>query len=282
MSGVDQRLAWAEAQLRECQRIALRYFGRRLRVERKADRSPVTIADRTVEEHLRRAIARAFPGEVIVGEEFGPPAGWMMGRAGAPAKPGASFWTIDPIDGTRAFSRGLPSWGILLGRVERGQPILGACQFPALNTFLGVGPGTPAYERHAGRLRRLSRAGSPPALSEAVIFHGGSNWWLPTPYARGFHRVVRGCFLERAYGDCYGYLWLFRGRADAVIDCGVKIWDMAPLAAVAHATGRVLTDCAGCPSFTGPEALMAHPTLVRRIVKILQQDVHSPQTTVHG
>ncbi|MBI3324986.1 MAG: hypothetical protein HYZ92_06865 [Candidatus Omnitrophica bacterium] len=254
----DERLAWAEAQLRECQRIALRYFGRRLRVERKADRSPVTIADRTIEERLRRAIERAFPGEVIVGEEFG-----------APAKPGASFWTIDPIDGTRAFSRGLPSWGMLLGRVEHGEPVLGACQFPALNTFLGVGPGTPAYERREGRLMRLSKAKPPPPCSEAVILHGGSAWWLPTPYARGFNRVIQSCFLERAYGDCYGYLWLFRGQADAMLDYGVKVWDMAPLAAVARATGRVLTDCAGRPSFTGPEAIMAHPAFVHRLVKIL-------------
>ena len=254
----DERLAWAEAQLRECQRIALRYFGRRLRVERKADQSPVTRADRAIEERLRRAIGRAFPDEAIVGEEFG-----------APAKPGSSFWTIDPIDGTRAFSRGLPSWGILLGRVEHGKPVLGACRFPALDTFLGVGRGTPAYERRQGRLVRLSRAAPPPALSESVVFHGGSNWWVSTPYARGFNRVIQRCFLERAYGDCYGYLWLFRGHVDAVLDYGVKIWDMAPLAAVARATGRVLTDCAGRPSFTGPGSIMAHPVLVRRIVKTL-------------
>jgi len=103
----DERLAWAEAKLCECRRIALRYFGSPLRVERKPDRSPVTVADRTLEERLHRQIARAFPGEAIVGEE-----------EGLPPQLGPSYWTIDPIDGTRAFSRGLPSWGILLGRIR--------------------------------------------------------------------------------------------------------------------------------------------------------------------
>src|SRR3989338_6676158 len=103
-------LTWAERQVRACRPIALKYFrSASLRVERKADRSPVTQADRAIEERLRKALARDFPGESILGEEFG--------RSGACAD---SFWSIDPIDGTRAFSRGLPSWGIMLGRVEGG------------------------------------------------------------------------------------------------------------------------------------------------------------------
>src|SRR3989338_8445328 len=123
----DERLAWAEAKLAECAPIALRYFSRPLRVELKADRSPVTIADRLIEERLRRALQRAFPGEAIIGEEFGSSA----------AHP-RTFWTIDPIDGTRAFSRGLPSWGMLLSRVERGVPTLGACDYPAADAFIGT------------------------------------------------------------------------------------------------------------------------------------------------
>src|SRR3989338_9152332 len=110
-----ERLRWVERQVLACAPIALRYFrSSRLRVVRKPDQSPVTQADRRIEERLRRAMARAFPGETIVGEEFG--------RQGSDP---STFWTIDPIDGTRAFSRGLPSWGILIGRVECGQATLG-------------------------------------------------------------------------------------------------------------------------------------------------------------
>ena len=254
----DERLAWAEATLRRARRMALRYFSDGVRVERKADRSPVTVADRAIETFLRRQLERAFPGEPIIGEEFGPP----------PGRP-STYWTVDPIDGTRAFTRGLPSWGILLGRVEEGRAVLAACEFPVFDTFLGVGPGTPAYERRGTRRLPLPRARRAPALRAATVFHGGSGWWLGTKYQRGFSTLVRSCFLERAYGDCYAYLWVLRGNADAMLDYGPKLWDLVPFAALAQATGRVMTDFAGRPAFTGPEAIFAHPSLVRQIVKIL-------------
>lgn len=252
-------LAWLEREVAGCRPIALRYFrAPRLRVERKPDRSPVTAADRAIEERLRRAITRAFPGEAIVGEEYG--------RSG-PA--GSSYWTIDPIDGTRAFSRGLPSWGIMVGRVEHGRPTVGVCDFPSLGVRIAVAPGVPAYERSGTQAVRLRRAAPPPPLDDAVIFHGGSSWWLGSRYEPGFARLVRRCFLERAYGDCYGYLWVLRGGADAMLDYGVKLWDLVPLAALAQATGRALTDFSNRSSFTGPETVMAHPALARAICKIL-------------
>ena len=254
----DHRLTWAEAKLREARRLALRYFRQPMRIERKADRSPVTVADRAIETFLRRQLERAFPGEPIIGEEFGPPRGHP-----------STYWTVDPIDGTRAFTRGLPSWGILLGRVEEGRAVLAACEFPVADTFLGVAPGLPAYERCQGRRRRLRRARRAPALRAATVFHGGSSWWLGTKYQTGFSALVRRCFLERAYGDCYAYLWVLRGNADAMLDYGPKCWDLVPFSALAQATGRVMTDFAGRPSFTGPESLLAHPSLVRQIVKIL-------------
>ena len=256
----DTPLAWAEALLRRHRPLALRYFHDRssLHVERKADQSPVTRADRALEERFRRAIERAFPDDGILGEEFGR------------TRPGASaYWTVDPIDGTRAFSRGLPSWGMLLSRVERGVPVLGACDFPASATFVGASAHTAAYERIGRQRRLLPRARPVRRLSEAVIFHGGQRWWRP-PYAAGMARLVRTCYLERTYGDCYAYLWVLRGGADAVIDFGVKAWDMAPFAALARATGRVLTNGTGRPSFSGPDTIFAHPSLQRLIVRALR------------
>ncbi|MBI4341202.1 MAG: hypothetical protein HY598_02850 [Candidatus Omnitrophica bacterium] len=261
MSSQRELLRWVEREVLRCRPLALRFFhSARLRVERKPDRSPVTIADRVIEQRLRKAIARASPGERIIGEEFG-----ASGRAGS------SYWTIDPIDGTRAFSRGLPSWGIMVGRVERGRPVLGVIDFPALGTTVAVAPGVPAYERTAGRMRALPCPRPVSSLADAVIFHGGAQWWRPTRCFAGFQRVIAGCYLERAYGDCYGYLWLLRGCADAVMDHGVKVWDLAPLAALAVATGRVLVDCSGRPSFTGPDSIMASPSLARQIVKMLRR-----------
>jgi len=253
-------LAAVEREVVRCRPLALRYFrSASLRVERKPDRSPVTQADRAIEERLRRAIRQIAPGESILGEEFG--------RTGRPGT--STYWTVDPIDGTRAFSRGLPSWGIMVGRVERGQPTLGVCDFPAIGVTLGVAPGVAAYERTPAGLRRLGRPRSVRSLGDAVIFHGGARWWRGTRFSAGFDRLTRACYLERAYGDCYGYLWALRGCADAVVDYGVKVWDMVPLAALARATGRVLTDVRGRPSWTGPDTVFASPQFCRTICRAL-------------
>jgi len=252
-------LDWIEREVLRCRPIALRYFrSSALRVERKADRSPVTQADRLIEQRLRAAIRRHFPGEPILGEEFG-----LSGRLGD------TYWTIDPIDGTRAFSCGLPSWGIMVGRVERGRATVGVVDYPAFGTTLAVAPGLRAYERTGRRCVPLPRARPRHTLRDAVIFHGGLRWWNVPKYVRGFQRIVKTSYLERAYGDCYGYLWVLRGRADAMLDYGVKPWDLVPFAALAQATGRALVDFSGQPSFSGPDTVMAHPIFARLIVNAL-------------
>ena len=254
-------LAALEPEVRRCRPLALGYFrSASLRVWRKADRSPVTDADRAIEERLRAVLARLAPGETILGEEFG--------RSGRDT---ATYWTVDPIDGTRAFSRGLPSWGIMVGRVERGRATLGLCDFPAFGVTMAAASGAPAYERGRGGARGFRPPRPVRSLEDAVIFHGGARWWAGTRWAQGFRHLVHGCFLERAYGDCYGYLWALRGSADAVLDYGVAPWDMAPLAALAAGSGRLLADCAGRPSFSGPDTVMGHPAFVRLICKILAE-----------
>ncbi len=253
-------LKWVERQVAACRPLALRYFkSTSLRVQRKLDDSPVTDADRAIEEKLRKAFAKALPGERIVGEEFG------AGDGDAD-----SYWTIDPIDGTRGFARGLPPWGILIGKVERGVPVLAVVDYPAVGISLGVAPGVAAYERIGTTVRRFAKAPKPPALRDTVIFHGGARWWQGTDFEKGFARLVTACFLERAYGDCYGYLWLLRGCADAVIEYGVKPWDVVPFAALAQATGRVQSDFSAKPHSIGPQTVTAHPSLAVQVGRILR------------
>ena len=261
MQRKQELLSWAERHVLACRSIALRYFrSSALRVHRKPDQSPVTVADRLIEERLRKAIARDFPGEGILGEEFG--------RSGRLDR---TYWTIDPIDGTRAFSRGLPSWGILIGRVEDGKAVLGVCDFPAIDTTLSAARNIRTYEKIRGERRILSRARKVRSLRDAVIFHGGLRWWKSPRLLRGLVRLANASYLDRAYGDCYGYLWALRGRVDAVIDYGVYAWDLVPFQAMAHTTGHVMTDFSGHESFTGPETIMAHPSLARLISRTLSR-----------
>jgi histidinol-phosphatase len=110
--------------------LALKLYrdGAGQRAQKKPDRSPVTEADRAVEEHLRGFVAKRFPGATFFGEEAG----------GAPASDGLRF-VVDPIDGTRAFTRGLPTWSVLVGIEYRRQPIAGVAYMPAAgDLFSGV------------------------------------------------------------------------------------------------------------------------------------------------
>lgn len=248
-------LKWTESKLLECRKLALRYFGTSMKVSHKRDQSPVTLADRKIEEYLRREIGRVFPKDGILGEEFG------FTKRGAD-----SYWVIDPIDGTRAFSRGLPSWGILAARVENGKPTVGACDLPALKTFLGAAKGSKAYERTGKEKKHFPRPKSVKSLKEAVIFHGGSSFFSRSKYRKNFERVLSRCYLERAYGDCYAYLWVLRGDADVMIDYGVKEWDLAPFAVFAENTGRVLVNFKGKPDFKGPDTIFGNPKIAKVLI----------------
>ncbi len=258
---IKQLLKWAEQQVNQCRPLALRYFkSSRLRVQRKADGSPVTQADQAIEEKLRKALKKDFPGDCIVGEEYG-----------TEGNSTETYWTVDPIDGTRAFSAGLPSWGILLGRVERGKAVLGVCDFPAIGVRL-VAAGAEAFERQGTKRINLPKAQVARQLKDAVVFHGGATWWNESPYAKGFSELIKECYLERAYGDCYAYLWLFRNQADVVLEYGVKPWDMVPLAAVAKATGRVVRDCHNKNTLAGPEMVTTTPGLAAKVCRRLSGD----------
>jgi len=248
-------LTWTEAKLRESRKIALRYFGSALKVRLKPDRSPVTLADHKIEEYLRHEITRMFPKDGILGEEFG------FTRPNA-----ESYWVIDPIDGTRAFSRGLPSWGILAARVEKKKPVVGACDLPALGTFIGGAQGARAYERTGKTKCNFPIPSSIKSIKNAVIFHGGSSFFSRSKYKKPFEKILSDCYLERAYGDCYAYLWVLRGHADIMIDFGVKEWDLAPFAVLAENTNRVMVNFEGKRDFKGPDSIFGNPRIAKLLI----------------
>ena len=157
------RLELALAAAREAGQITLEYFRRDdLEVERKGDDSPVTVADRRAEEHLRSRIAAAFPADAILGEEL-------------PERPGNSGfrWILDPIDGTKSFIHGVPLYGTLVGVEHGGEPVLGVIHIPALDEMrlrgrrarglVRPGRAAAAAGRGSPQRRRWPRACSSPA-----------------------------------------------------------------------------------------------------------------------
>jgi myo-inositol-1(or 4)-monophosphatase len=192
---------------------------------------PVTIADRAAEAAMRKLIGETYPEHGIVGEEYG------AERAEA-----EFVWVLDPIDGTRSFISGLPLWGILIGLLQNGRPILGMMAQP----FTG--------ERFAGDGRRAwhrSPSGTRPLASRpcAALSQAGLLTTTPALF-RGaeraaYDRVEQAVRFARYGTDCYGYCMVAAGYSDIVIETGLQAYDIVALIPIVEGAGGRLTDWQG-------------------------------------
>jgi histidinol phosphatase-like enzyme (inositol monophosphatase family) len=193
--------------------------------QKKPDRSPVTEADRAVERHLREFVARRFPNAGFFGEEEG----------GSAQSAGLRF-VVDPIDGTRAFMRGLPTWSILVGLEFAGQPVAGVAYMPAAGDLFSAVQGHGAYAN--GRPVRLSATR---ALEDALVCHGGLAQFTDAGCEAQLITLARGTYTQRGLSDFAGYRALLLGQADAVIDPGIQPYDIAAAAVLVREAGGRLT-----------------------------------------
>jgi myo-inositol-1(or 4)-monophosphatase len=216
------------------------YFRSGLGAEQKVDESPVTAADRGAEILLREALAKAFPDYGIIGEEF------------PPVNEQARYvWVIDPIDGTRAFITGRPSFCTLLGLLEDGVPVFGAIDQPVTGErWMGGRYSRTVFSGKFGGVvgtrQSVGLAGAEISSTSPEMFGGAA------ALAR-FERLKAAC--RRVYwgGDAYAYGLLALGQVDIVAECGLKVWDWAALAPVIEAAGGVVTDWSGRPLRLGAD-----------------------------
>lgn len=209
---------------------AARWFRRPLKVEckgRRAGFDPVTEADRAAEAAMRAAITAHFPDHRIIGEEEGATGGdspWC--------------WHLDPIDGTRAFIAGLPSWTTLVGLTFRGRPVIGAIVQPVLKeVFTGIH----ADERCGAWLNGRPIAVCPrPALAEAVVMTTGPEYFSPPEWA-AFRRLSEHCRITRYGFDAYAYAMLAAGHVDLVAEAGLAPHDIMALVPVVRGAGGVIS-----------------------------------------
>jgi myo-inositol-1(or 4)-monophosphatase len=197
----------------------------------KTDASPVTIADRTAEQAMRAVLAERFPGHGILGEEFGL------------QNPGASLrWVLDPIDGTRAFITGRPSFGTLIALLDEDVPVVGIIDQPVTGErWLGAA-GRPTRFRApiGGKAACRPCAG----VGAAELSCTSPDMFLP-PDRPGFERL-RGAARRVTWGgDCYSYGLLALGLVDIVVDATMKIWDWAALVPVVEGAGGRVTGWRG-------------------------------------
>jgi histidinol phosphatase-like enzyme (inositol monophosphatase family) len=228
---LDQIAAVAARIAVEASAVPMRHFRRAdLGVETKddADASPVTIADRATEEAIRAALATAFPGHGVFGEEFG-----IEGSLDGPA------WIIDPIDGTRSFLTGHPCFGMLIGHLLAGVPQLGIVRMPALDeTYVGIRGGGATLNGASIAVRATT------ALSEARVYVNEAERTHDLAPAL-FARLCRIGHTRRMSYDCYPHAMVAAGQIDAVTDVGLEPYDFMPLAPLIEAAGGIISDWDG-------------------------------------
>lgn len=204
---------------------------------------PVTVADRNAERRMRDLLADLRPDDAILGEEFGTKAGSS-----------GLTWVLDPVDGTRAFLSGAPTWGVLIAVDGGDGPILGVIDQPYIGERFTGGLGVAAMEGPRGGAALATRA--PVPLSEAILFTTFPE--VGTPSEGAAFRDLAGRVRLTRYGtDCYAYALIACGQIDLVVEAGLQPYDVQAPIAVIEAAGGVVTDWTGGPAHRGGRVLAA-------------------------
>ncbi len=204
---------------------------------------PVTVADREAEAAMRAVLARMRPEDAVLGEELGDRAGTS-----------GLTWVLDPIDGTRGYLSGTPTWGVLVALAGAGGPMLGLIDQPYIGERFAGGWGEAWVEGPLGRRTLRSRAPRP--LSEAILFTTFPEVGTATEGA-AFRRLAARTRLVRYGIDCYAYALVAAGQIDLVVEAGLAPYDVAAPIAVIEAAGGVVTDWQGRPAHGGGRVLAA-------------------------
>lgn len=215
---------------------ALPYFRQRVAVDNKdaTGFDPVTVADRETEDALRRAIMQRFPDHGIIGEER------------PPHHPDARYqWVIDPIDGTRAFICGLPTWATLIGLCDGGVPVLGLMSQPVVGEYFigGGGKSINGYENTETVLSTSELAD----LAQSSLFATTPDMFTAGDEATRFDALSAAVRLTRYGVDSYAYCLLAAGHIELVAEAGLGFYDVAALIPIIEAAGGIVSDWQGQP-----------------------------------
>ena len=204
---------------------------------------PVTAADRAAERAMIEVLQKQRPDDAILGEEFGE----HQGTSGL-------TWVLDPVDGTRAFLSGTPTWGTLIALRDQSGPIYGLIDQPYIGERFEGGLGLSRMTGPQGT-RALHARGDRP-LAQAILFSTFPEVGTPDE-AAAFARVTQAVQLVRYGMDCYAYALLAAGQIDLVIEAGLQAYDIQAPIAVIEAAGGIVTDWQGGPAHDGGRVLAA-------------------------
>lgn len=256
------RLRLARTMAAAAGQITLQYFrDPNLTVDRKADTSPVTVADREAENFMRAEIAANFPSDGIVGEEFGEQEGESPFR-----------WILDPIDGTKSFVSGVPLYGCLVGIAREGEALAGVIQMPALNECVYAAVGHGAWQQQGEQEPERARVSSGERIDEGLFCTSEVETFGIRPDGGGrqaYQRLEAAAGLTRTWGDCYGYLLVATGRAEIMVDPIVNIWDACAVKPIVEEAGGTFTDWQGNPTIHNEEGVATNGPIHDQVLAIL-------------
>lgn len=238
--------------------VALAHFRRHMVLERKPDRTFVTVADQAIEREIRTRIEARYPGHGLVGEEYGIEDGEAATR-----------WYIDPIDGTHNFIRGVPLFGLLLAVEHDGEIQAGVISAPAMRQRWWAARGLGAWHRDLDASVRQIQVSRVAAIEDAQVLYGSRRDNMTSGVMPGFDDLIGTVWRARGFGDFWGYTLLAEGCAEAMLETLLKPWDLAaPQVVVEEAGGRV-TDAFGerridATSFVATNGLL-HEEVLRRL-----------------
>jgi len=236
-------------------RTAMRWYRGVVQVEVKGDGSPVTVADREAERVAREWITERFPGDGIIGEEFGVTRGDARRR-----------WILDPIDGTKSFVRGVPLWGTLVACCEGDTVLAGAACYPAVDEIVVAAPGEGCWWN--GQRASVSTVSD---LAHATALVTDDRFPESPARAAQWTALAAHAGIARTWGDCYGYLLVATGRAEIMVDDIVNPWDAAALQPIITEAGGVFTAWNGVATAFGGSAIATNAALARTTREFLHE-----------
>jgi len=252
----EAAVEWA----RKAGRKTLEYFqGENFEVVRKSDASPVTIADQQAEQLIRQGLAKHFPQDGILGEEFGS----IEGASGYQ-------WIVDPIDGTKSIIYGVPLYSTLVGLLFEDQPIAGVIYIPGMDELIHAAIGHGAYHEVSGKpIRRASVARSR-SLQEGLFVTSQVDTFDKRGSRSAFTDLQARAYVTRTWGDAYGYLLVATGRAEVMVDPRVSPWDVAAVLPVIEEAGGRFTDWKGNRTIHGGDGVATNGNLHAEVLELLK------------
>lgn len=257
-------LVFALDLIEEAGRVAANYFDSGVSVVQKDDGTPVTKADKEIEQMIREAIGARFPDDGILGEEEAEKKVFIKSQD---SDEGQRRWIVDPIDGTFNFARGIPIFSTLIAFEENDDIVAGAILNPVTKDLFWAEKGKGAFKN--GERLHVSEVD---AMQDALMNFGGPNRIIEAGLWDNFTSLVQRTYRQRGFGDYLGFAFVFEGKAETMIEVGVKPWDLAPMKIIVEEAGGLFFDLAGGHSVYQGSCVIGNKHLAREFYTSLMAE----------